>query len=59
MLLFVRERKAFELGTQTFMFLGPVEYVDHTGERPVQFTWRLQDPMPETLFETARSVAAA
>ena len=58
-LLFVRERKTFELGTQPFTFLGPATYVEHRGERPVAFTWRLPAPMPETLFEIARSVAAA
>ncbi len=58
-LLFVRERRSFELGTQAFTFLGPAEYVDHHGERPVAFTWRLPVPMPEGLFEVARSVAAA
>ena len=40
-LLFVRERKTFELGTQPFTFLGPATYVEHRGERPVAFTWRL------------------
>jgi hypothetical protein len=58
-LLFVRERKTFELGTQPFSFLGPVTYVEHRGERPVAFTWRLAAPMPAELFEIARSVAAA
>src|SRR5690606_30528511 len=58
-LLFVRESKRFELGTTPYTFLGPVEYVDHRGERPVAFTWRLPVPMPEELFEVARSVAAA
>jgi hypothetical protein len=58
-LLFVRERRTFELGTQPFTFLGPVEYVEHRGQRPVAFTWRLPVPMPEALFEVARSVAAA
>jgi hypothetical protein len=58
-LLFVREHKRFELGTQPFTFLGPVTYVEHRGERPVAFTWRLPRPMPEELFEVARSVAAA
>ncbi len=52
-LLFVRECKRFELG------IGPVTYVEHRGERPVAFTWRLHTPMPESLFEVARSVAAA
>lgn len=57
-LLFVRERKQGELGTMPYSFLGPAEYVSHQGERPVAFTWRLPAPMPEELFETARSVAA-
>lgn len=58
-LLFVRERKTFEFGTAPFTFLGPCTYVEHKGERPVAFTWWLPQPMPEALFETARSVAAA
>ncbi len=59
LLLFVRDKRRSELGTQPFTFLGPVTYVDHHGERPVAFTWRLPVPMPEELFEVARSVAAA
>jgi superfamily II DNA or RNA helicase/HKD family nuclease len=58
-LLFVRERKSFDLGTQSFTFLGPVDYVEHRGERPVAFTWRLRVAMPEALFDVARSVAVA
>ena len=58
-LLFVREKKTFELGTRPFAFLGPVSYVEHGSKRPVAFTWRLPLPMPEELFEVARSVAAA
>lgn len=58
-LLFVREQRRDALGTAPFYFLGPANYVAHTGERPVAFTWRLQSPMPEELFEVAQSVAAA
>lgn len=58
-LLFVREHRRWELGARPFYFLGPVDYVSHEGERPVAFTWRLRTPMPEELFEIARSVAAA
>jgi hypothetical protein len=58
-LLFVRESKRFALGTQPFYFLGPVSYVEHRGERPVSFRWRLPRAMPEELFDVARSVAAA
>jgi hypothetical protein len=58
-LLFVREQRRDALGTTPFHFLGPSTYVSHEGERPVAFTWRIQTPMPEELFEVARSVAAA
>jgi len=58
-LLFVREHKRDALGTAPFHFLGPATYVSHEGERPVAFTWKLHTPMPEELFEVARSVAAA
>ncbi len=58
-LLFVREQRRNTLGTAPFHFLGPASYVNHEGERPVAFTWRLHTPMPEELFEIARSVAAA
>ncbi|MBI2692568.1 MAG: DUF3427 domain-containing protein [Solirubrobacterales bacterium] len=58
-LLFVRERKKNAFRTLPYTFLGPATYVRHSGERPVQFTWRLPRPMPEELFEIARSVAVA
>lgn len=58
-LLFVRDQRRNELGTAPFYFLGPADYVKHEGERPVAFTWRLRSPMPEEVFEVARSVAAA
>ena len=58
-LLCVRSRKLVDGRSQAFTFLGPATYVDHQGERPVAFTWALADPMPEELFEAARSVAAA
>jgi hypothetical protein len=35
------------------------EHLQLEGERPVQFTWKLSNPMPEELFEVARSVAVA
>jgi hypothetical protein len=33
--------------------------VASSGSRPVSFTWDLETPMPEELFESARAVAAA
>jgi hypothetical protein len=58
--LFVRDTKRGEAGiTAPYAYLGPARYVAHEGERPVAFTWRLENPMPEELFERARSVAVA
>lgn len=33
-----------------FAFLGPVTYVEHTGDRPIAITWQLATPMPATLY---------
>jgi hypothetical protein len=57
--LFLRDRKTLPHGaTAPYVFAGPMEYVTHERDRPVSFTWKLTSPMPEELFETARSVAA-
>jgi len=58
-MLFVRERKQSATGAMAYVCLGPARYVESSGERPVSFTWRLDTPMPEELFEMARAVAAA
>ena len=58
-LLFVRENPTTANGAGApFTFLGPSTLVEHRGERPMQITWRLRDPMPESLLEVARLVAA-
>jgi hypothetical protein len=57
-LLFVRDRKSEGGVTLPYVFAGPMSYVSSTGARPVAFTWRLEIPLPETTFESARSVAA-
>ena len=55
-LLFVRESPRLPDGrTATFLFLGPVEYVRHQNERPIQVTWRLRIPMPAEFFEAAKT----
>lgn len=57
--LFLRDRKLLPHGaTAPYVFAGPLDYVAHEGDRPVSFTWKLETPMPEELFEVARSVAA-
>jgi hypothetical protein len=58
-LLFRAGEQALRPWQTTVLLLGPVRYVEHRGERPVSFTWRLPRAMPEELFEVARSVAAA
>lgn len=55
-LLFVRESPQLASGrTAAFLFLGPVHYVRHQGEMPIQVTWRLEDPMPAGFFEVAKA----
>nr|WP_152190558.1 DUF3427 domain-containing protein [Georgenia satyanarayanai] len=57
-LLFSREHKSDALGAAPYLFLGPADYVDHTGERPIAITWRLRRPLPMDVFQMA-SVATA
>ncbi len=58
-LLFVRENPTLANGAGApFTLLGPATFVDSEGERPMQIKWRLHHPVPETLLEVARLVAA-
>jgi len=56
-LLFVRNGKTNEMGTEPYMFLGPATYVSHTGDRPIAITWQLQNAMPLDVFTAARVAA--
>lgn len=44
--LFVREFKSDKSGACPYTFLGLVDYVSHTGSRPMSITWRLHNPIP-------------
>jgi superfamily II DNA or RNA helicase/HKD family nuclease len=55
--IFARAHIETEMGTSPYVFLGPATYVNHTGDRPIAITWRLQDPMPTDLFQAASVVA--
>jgi len=57
-LLFVRQQRDDEYGTSPYLFAGPIQYVQHSGERPIAITWRLEHPLPNDFF-TATSVAAS
>jgi len=56
-LLFARETDQDEIGTRSFLFLGPARYVSHRGSRPIAITWRLDHPMPATFLERAQVLA--
>jgi len=57
-LLCVREYKSANNQAAPYYFLGPVQYVSHTGSKPMSITWRLQHPLPAILMRrTARAAA--
>ena len=56
-LLFVRQQKRLDGQTMPYTLLGPAEYVSHQHERPIQFTLRLQRPMPADFFRQAKVAA--
>ena len=45
-LLFVREYKKQNSVTMPYTFLGTVNYVSHTGSKPMSITWQLDTPIP-------------
>jgi hypothetical protein len=57
-LLFARETSERQAGQSLpFLFLGPMIYQHHRGERPMAITWRLQFSMPAWFFQVARAAA--
>jgi superfamily II DNA or RNA helicase/HKD family nuclease len=56
-LLFVRSRKKQDGMTVPYTFLGPVDYISHKHERPIQFVWQLRRPMPADFFRKAKVAA--
>ena len=56
-LLFVRENEKVSGGhySSPFYYLGPADYVSHTGSKPINIIWKLRAPMPAKLLrQTAR-----
>ncbi len=58
-LLFVREVKKQNNLACPYFFLGPANYVSHTGSKPMSIIWCLQHPMPGRLLRTTTRLAAA
>jgi len=56
-LLFVREESKRDGLGMAFTYLGPVRYVSHEGSRPMSITWRLNAPMPATLWIASGKLA--
>lgn len=57
-MLFVRSRNKDSAGrTVPFTFIGPVIYLEHSGERPIAILWKLHRPMPLDFFSQAKVVA--
>ena len=57
-LLFVREQNQDAAGlTMPYVFLGPVQYVSHKGNRPMAITWELATPLPGFLWHEAGKMA--
>jgi len=42
---------------EAFAYLGPVQYKEHSGDRPIAITWKLWHPMPAMLFERYATLA--
>jgi hypothetical protein len=55
-LLFVREKNTDEFGnTMSYVFLGSVNYIEHTGAKPMSIKWGLRVPIPPYIWkETAK-----
>lgn len=60
-ILFARHREGDEFGNKgaPFVCLGRLGYVKHEGSRPISFTWKLQAPMPEEIYQLATAHALA
>jgi hypothetical protein len=52
-LLFGRQRVTDDV----YWFLGPAQYVSHSGESPVAFKWRLEYRLPAVLFKIFAAAA--
>lgn len=57
-LIFTRDTSVDETGlTVPYTCLGEMDYVQHTGEKPIAITWKLHRSMPADVFATAAAVA--
>jgi superfamily II DNA or RNA helicase len=57
LLLFVRENKKENGMGSPYYYLGPINYKEHSGSRPINITWELQYPMPAHLLRKTAKLA--
>ncbi len=55
-LLFVREFKKDAIGTAPYTFLGKAFYVSHTGSKPMNIVWRLENEIPAKYLRKVQQV---
>lgn len=57
-LLFARDTKVNDFGAGApYVFLGPASYVSHKSERPIAFTWRLHNLLPQSIYISAAAAS--
>ena len=56
LLLFVREFRNDIAGTAPYTYLGTVNYVKHTGSRPMNITWKLDNPIPAKYLKKTKKL---
>ena len=57
-MLFVREYKTDASGTSPYTYLGLVDYVSHTGSKPMNILWRLRRPIPARFISKTNKLVA-
>ncbi|MET9107207.1 DUF3427 domain-containing protein [Streptomyces zhihengii] len=58
-LLFVRRYKKTDIGgPQPWMLLGPADYVEHKGSKPMGITWELRHQMPADVWSYSTIAAS-
>lgn len=55
--LFVRETKVGEIGTEPYTCLGRARYVRHSGSKPMAIEWELDRAMPAMLLAASKLVS--
>lgn len=57
-LLFVREQNDDEFGnTTSYVFLGDARYMEHSGSKPMNVKWELNEPMPAYIWKDSAKMS--